>query len=147
MTGNTWLKGVLAACIALLLSRPALSQGTEIQCPSTLVVQETAELTKLGGWSAHDTSLNGIHHFFDVAFSEGPPEKLVYQTPTKSTATKVKRVDVYDLSSISDDVWISCLYRDTSQSLTRKLEKKFARCDVAYDEKTGFRTVKRINCF
>jgi len=147
MTRTCLLNGVIAAGIALLLSKTALSQGSEIQCPSKLVVQETVDLATLEGWRPHDTSLKGTHHFFDVAFSEGPPEKLVYQTPSKSTTTKIKRVDVYDLFSIADDVWISCLYHDTSQSLTRKLEKKFSRCEVAYDEKTGFRTVKAINCF
>jgi hypothetical protein len=91
--------------------------------------------------------VKGVHHFYGVGFSEGPPEKLVYQVASSSTKTKKSRVDVFDFSAISEDVWISCLYRDTSQALTQKLAKKFARCEVAYDEKTGFRSVKKISCF
>jgi hypothetical protein len=146
MTPRSLLKGIMAVYIVLLLPVRVLSQATAVECPSTLMVRESVDLA-MEGWRARDTSLKGSHHFFDVAFSEGPPEKLVYQTPSKSTATKTKKSDVYDFSSVSDDVWISCLYRDTSQSLTRNLAKKFSRCEVTYDEKTGFRTVKRINCF
>jgi hypothetical protein len=146
MTQAKLQRGLLAV-VALLLCKPAVSQSTDIHCPSTLVVQESANLADLPGWSAHDSSRNGIHHFYGVGFSEGPPEKLVHQAPSSSTKTKKSKVDTFDLSSVSDDVWISCLYRDTSQSLTQKLPKKFLRCEVAYDEKTGFRSVKKISCF
>jgi hypothetical protein len=129
------------------LTKPAVSQSTEIQCPSSVAVQESPDLTELQGWRAHDNSVKGVHHFYGVGFSEGPPEKLVYQVASSSTKTKKSRVDVFDFSAISEDVWISCLYRDTSQALTQKLAKKFARCEVAYDEKTGFRSVKKISCF
>jgi hypothetical protein len=139
--------GGLLSAIVLLLCNAAVSQSTEIRCPSSVVVQESAILTDLQGWRAHDNSVKGIHHFYGAGFSEGPPEKLVYQAPSSSTRTKRTKVDVYDFSSISDDVWISCLYRDTSQSLTQKLARRFSRCEVAYDEKTGFRSVKKISCF
>lgn len=137
----------LLPVIVFLLCNPAVSQSTQIQCPSSVVVQESADLTDLQGWRAHDNSVKGIHHFYGAGFSEGPPEKLVYQAPSSSTRTKRSKVDVYDFSSISEDVWISCLYRDTSQSLTQRLPKRFSRCEVAYDEKTGFRSVKKISCF
>jgi hypothetical protein len=140
------LCGWLAAT-DFLLCNAAVSQSTEIQCPPNVAVQESADLTDLQGWRAHDNSVKGIHHFYGAGFSEGPPEKLVYQAPSSSNRTKRSKVDVYDFSSISEDVWISCLYRDTSQSLTQKLPKKFSRCEVAYDEKTGFRSVKKISCF
>lgn len=139
--------GLLAAIVFLLLSHPAVSQSTEIQCPSSIVVQESADLTNLPGWRTHDNSVKGVHHLYGAAFSEGPPENLVYQAPSGGTKTKRSKVEVYDFSAISDDVWISCLYRDTSQTLTQKLPKKFSRCEVAYDEKTGFRSVKGISCF
>jgi hypothetical protein len=138
--------GLLAA-IVFLLCNAAVSQSTEIQCPARVVVQESADVTELQGWRAHDNSVKGIHHFYGAGFSEGPPEKLVYQAPASSTRTKRSKVEVYDFSAISDEVWISCLYRDTSQSLTQKLPKRFSRCELAYDEKTGFRSVKKISCF
>jgi hypothetical protein len=137
-----------AICFVLLLlwQLPALAK--EIECPSTIEVQESANLTKLEGWRIYDTSAAGVHHFFDVGFSEGPPEKLVFRTPSKSTATKLKKLDVYDFSSgVTDEIWISCLYRDTALSVTRKLPGKLSRCEVSYDEKTGFRSVKRVDCF
>lgn len=137
----------LLATIVFLLCRSAAGQSTDIQCPSTLVVQESADLADLQGWRSRDNSVKGIHHFYGAGFSEGPPEKLVYQAPSGTSRTKRSRVDVYDFSSIADDVWISCLYRDTSQSLTQKLPKKFSRCEVTYDEKTGFRSVKKVSCF
>ena len=137
----------LPAAIVFFLCNAAVSQSTEIHCPSSVVVQESADLTELQGWRAHDNSVKGIHHFYGVAFSGGPPENLVYQAHSSSTRTKRSKVDVYDLSSVSDDVWISCLYRDTSQSLTQKLPKRFSRCEVTYDAKTGFRSVKKISCF
>jgi len=140
------LFGWLAA-ILFPLCNAAASQSTEIQCPSSVVVQESADLTSLPGWRVQDNSVKGAHHFYGVGFSEGPPEKLVYQAASKSTRTKRTKVDVYDFSAISEDVWISCLYRDTSQSLTQKLPKRFSRCEVTYDEKTGFRSVKKISCF
>lgn len=133
--------------VILLLCHQAISQSTDIQCPSILRVQESADLKDLAGWSAHETNVNGVHHFYGIGFSEGHPEKLVYQVPASSNKTKKSRVDVFDFTSISDDVWISCLYRDTSQSLTQKLPKKFSRCEVAYDARTGFRSVKKITCF
>lgn len=139
--------GLLAAMMVFSLCHPAVSQSTEIACPSSVVVQESADLSGLQGWRGHDNSVKGVHHFYGVGFSEGPPEKLVYQAASNTTRTKRSKVDVYDFSSISEDVWISCLYRDTSQSLTQKLPKKFSRCEVAYDEKTGLRSVKKISCF
>jgi len=138
---------LLGPAIALLLCQPVVCQSTDIQCPSTIVVQELLNLTDLPGWTAHDNSVKNIHHFYGIGFSEGPPEKLVYQVPTATTKTNKSRVDVFDFNAVSDEVWISCLYRDTSQSLTQKLPKKFSRCEVAYDEKTGFRSVKKISCF
>jgi len=138
---------LLGPAIALLLCQPVVCQSTDIQCPSTIVVQESLNLTDLPGWTAHDNSVNNIHHFYGIGFSEGPPEKLVYQVPTTKTKTNKGRVEVFDFTAVSDDVWISCLYRDTSQSLTQKLPKKFSRCEVAYDERTGFRNVKKISCF
>jgi hypothetical protein len=138
---------LLGSAMALLLCPPVLSQSTDIQCPSTVVVEESLNLTDLPGWTSHDTSMKNVHHFYGVAFSEGPPEKLVYQVPTTKTKTNKSRVDVFDLTSVSEDVWLSCLYRDTSQSLTQKLPKKFARCEVTYDARTGFRSVKKVSCF
>jgi len=147
MTQNNALNTALGALAVLLLSVRVFTQATPIQCPSTLRVQESTDLANLEGWRPYDTSHEGIHHFYDIAFSEGAPERLVYQTPSNSTSTKRKKVDVYDFTRFTDDIWISCLYRDTSQSLTRKLERKFSRCEVAYDEKTGFRSVKQVECF
>jgi len=138
--------GLLGATVVLALSQVAVSQST-VSCPSTIVVQELPNLANAPGWSAHDNSVKGVHHFYGVAFSEGPPEKLVYQVPASSNKTKDSRVDVFDLTSTSEDVWISCLYRDTSQSLTQKLAKKFSRCEVTYDPRTGFKSVKKISCF
>lgn len=138
---------LLAGVIALFFWH-APAQAREIECPSSIQVQESADLAKLDGWRTYDTSVGGVHHFFEVEFSEGPPEKLVFRTPSKSTATRLKKVDVYDFSSgLTDEIWVSCLYRNTALSLTKKLPEKFSRCEVSYDEKTGFRTVKRIDCF
>jgi hypothetical protein len=138
----------MAAGIALLVWSQTPALAKEIECPSSLQVQESADLAALEGWRAYDNSVKGTHHLFDVAFSEGPPDKLVFRTPSKSTATKLKKLDVYDFSSeISEEVWLSCLYRDTALSLAKKMPEKFSRCEVAYDPKTGFRTVKRIDCF
>ena len=137
-----------AISFVLLLLGQAPALAKEIECPSTIQVQESADLAKLEGWRTYDTSVAGAHHFFDVGFSEGPPEKLVFRTPSKSTKTKLKKLDVYDFSSgVTDEIWVSCLYRDTALSLTRKLPGKLSRCEVAYDEKTGFRSVKRVDCF
>lgn len=140
--------GCLAAGAGLLLLSQTPALAKQIECPSTIQVQESVDLVKLEGWRTYDTSVQGAHHFFDVGFSEGPPEKLVFRTPSKSTATKLKKLEVYDFSSgITDELWISCLYRDTALSLTKKIPDKFSRCEVAYDAKTGFRSVKRIDCF
>lgn len=147
MTRKNSLLAVLAAFTALLSCGVACAQATPIECPSTLQVKESAELANLEGWRTYDTSQQSTHNFYDIGFSEGPPEKLVFQNPSKSTSTKLKKVDQYDFTRFKEDIWIFCLYRDTSQSLTRKLEKRFSRCEVAYDEKTGFQTVKRIECF
>ena len=144
---NTRAQWGLLASIVFSFCNTAVSQSTEITCPSSIVVQESADLTDLPGWRARDNSVKGVHHFYGVGLSEGPPENLVYQAPSNTTRTKRTKVEVYDFSSISEDVWISCLYRDTSQSLTQRLPKKFARCEVAYDEKTGFRSVKKVSCF
>jgi|CZKJ01.1.fsa_nt_gi hypothetical protein len=142
------LKARLVAGVVVLLLLRTAALAKEIECPSTIAVQESADLAHLEGWRTYDTSVKGAHHFFDVGFSEGPPEKLVFRTPSKSTATKLKKLDVYDFSSgVSDDIWISCQYRDTALSLTRKMADKFTRCEVAYDPTTGFRTVKRIDCY
>ena len=135
----------LAALMPLLCLR--LNAQSEIQCPSTLIVQETADITSNDGWRTHDNSVKGKHNFYGVAFSEGPPENQVYQVRTKTMEGPRSKTAVYDFSQVSDDIWVSCLYRDTSQSLTRKLPQKFARCEVAYDPTSGFRSVKKITCF
>jgi hypothetical protein len=138
---------LLPAIVAIFLMRmPALAR--EVECPSTIQVQEAADIAQLEGWRTYDTSVKGAHHFVNVGFSEGPPEKLVFRTPSKSTATKLKKLDVYDFSSgVSDDIWMSCLYSDSAQALTRKMADKFSRCEVTYDPTTAFRTVRRIDCF
>src|SRR5579884_2000657 len=119
--------GLIATVLAIVFCQAGLCQSTEIHCPSTLTVQESPLLNDLPGWIAHDNSVKGLHHFYGIGFSEGPPEELVWQAPASSTKTNKSRVDTYDLTAISQDVWISCLYRDTSQSLTQKLPKKFSR--------------------
>jgi hypothetical protein len=138
---------LLAGMVVVMLARtPAL--GKQVECPSTVAIQESADLAQLEGWRTYDTSIKGSHNFFDVGFSEGPPEKLVFRTPSKSTVTKKSKLEVYDLSSgVSGELWISCIYRDTALSLTRRLPEKFSRCEVAYDPSTGLRSVKRIDCF
>jgi hypothetical protein len=143
----TSTKALIVTVVALLCETLARSQSTQIYCPVALHVQEAPDLAKLEAWHAYDSSYKGMHPFYDIAFSEGPPEKLVYRNPTHSTKTKLKRMDAYEFAQVSEDMWISCLYRDTSQTLTRKLEKKFSRCEVSYDPKTAFRTVKGIECF
>ncbi len=119
----------------------------EMACPSRIDVQETADLTKLEGWRTYESSVLSKHTFFDVIFSEGPPEKMVFRTPSKTTSSKLKKLEVYDFSGATDDLWLSCIYRDTAISLTQKMPEKISRCEVLYNPKTGFRSVERIECF
>jgi hypothetical protein len=131
-----------------LCSLQTPASAREIACPATVSVQESADVTALSGWRAYNSSVNGVHHFYGVGFSEGPPESLVFRTPVKTVATRQKKSETFDFSSgLTAEIWLSCFYRDTAMSLAMKMPEKFSRCEVAYDEKTAFRTVKRIDCF
>lgn len=137
-----WLTGVA------LCSLPTQASAKEIACPATISVQESADVTALSGWRAYNGSANGVHHFYGVGFSEGPPENLVFRTPVKTVATKQKKLEAFDFTSgLTGEIWISCFYRDTAMSVTMKMPEKFSRCEVAYDRKTAFRTVKQVDCF
>jgi hypothetical protein len=137
---------LLAGLALCSLLTPASAK--EIACPATISVQEAADVTALSGWRAYNSGSNGVRHFYGVGFSEGPPENLVFRTPVKTVATKQEKSETFDFSSgLTGEIWISCFYRDTAMSVTMKMAEKFSRCEVAYDRKTAFRTVKQVDCF
>jgi hypothetical protein len=139
-------QGSFIASMLLFPAVPAFAE--QVECPSTIEVHEAADLEKLPGWRAHDTSINGVRHFSAVGFSEGPPEERVFQTPAKTSQSARAKKDVYDFSGPrSAPLWIMCIYSETALTVTKALSEHFSRCEVAWDEKTGFRTVKRFDCF
>jgi len=84
-----------------------------------------------------DSNPRGLHHFYAVAFSEGPPADGVYFNPRKVAAAPTHKVEYYDFGKqLAGDLWISCMYRDTSQVIAKKIDPKPVRCRVTYDPAT-----------
>jgi len=136
-----WL--ALAGASAL----PARAWAGDIACPAQLKVSESADPTHMNEWQSFDSNASGLHHFYAVAFSQGPPSELVYFNPKDVIKTATSKVERYDFGTeVAGDLWISCLYRDTSQILARRLDPKPTACRVSYDRDTNFRSVKVVHC-
>jgi hypothetical protein len=132
---------------AALCAFPALGGAAAIECPATLPVEQSLAPHAAEGWTAFDTRQGPAYHFFGVTFSDGPPQNRVFLMPAKTVRLKSTHEDVYDFKAAGiTDLWILCQYRDTSIGIAKKLEPGIGNCRVTYDAKTGFRSVKSIDC-
>ncbi len=136
--------GALAVILCAVLAGHA-EADTE-KCPLTIAVKE-ALAAPVDGWRAFDANGPGLYTFYGAMLSEGPPDDRVILTPAVLTHTKHERTEIYDVSAVAlDHLWLTCLYRDTSVTLSKKLAGSFKECRLTYDPKTGFETVRQVNC-
>jgi hypothetical protein len=129
-----------------LVAIPVSARADALQCPSQITVHEQTDAAALTGWQVFNGNFREVHHFYGVAFSQGPPADLVYLNPRKATSKTKGKVEVYDFGSqIQGDLWISCQYRDTSQIIAHRLDPKPLKCQVVYDAKR-VNTVTSVTC-
>jgi len=139
----------VACAVAAVLPQPAVAAGPEItlSCPSAVRVPQSLDSVPEGGWQSFDRNASALYGFFDVAFSEGPPQERVFLTPSKRERSRTRRVDTYEFAAAGiTNVWLSCLYHDTSMALSRRIDGSPAQCRVSYDPKRAFETVLKIEC-
>lgn len=134
------------AALTLWFASMEQADAGPVQCPLNITVKEALALP-YPDWQAYDVSASGIYTFYAVMFSEGRPDARVILTPARLNHAKHERIDIYDMTAVATDtLWLTCLYRDTSVTLTRRLEGSFRECRVVYDPKTGFETVQQVDC-
>jgi hypothetical protein len=122
-------------------------QAQTVECPAMLPVQQSLSSTGLEPWVMYDTKQGAGYNFYDVTFSDGPPQNRVFLTPSKTIRSQHSRQELYDFKALQISVvWLLCLYRDTSIGISRKLDPAVGSCRVTYDPKTGFRSVLSIDC-
>jgi hypothetical protein len=146
------MKRTPQACLCIFTSitclggLPKVTSAAEIQCPSQISVHEQTDPLSLGGWQVFNANPRGIHHFYGVAFSQGPPADLVYFNPRKIATQGNVKTEFYDFGTqIAGELWISCLFRDTSQIVAKPIEPKPTKCQVAFDPKR-VEVVKTVHC-
>jgi hypothetical protein len=137
-------------CIAVTLllgALPRVVYATDIQCPAQIQVSEQTDMSGTHEWLSFDSSPHGVHHFYAVAFSEGPPSERVYFNPREVAATATRKVEYYEFGNqLTGDLWISCMYRDSSLVVIKKIDPKPVSCRITYDLETGLRSVKTVHC-
>jgi hypothetical protein len=137
--------GILGAAIYLGVP-PTAALAADMQCPLQITVHEQTDASQVNGWEVYNGSRHDVHHFYGVAFSQGPPGDLVYLNPRKTVSKGPGKVEIYDFGSeIAGDIYISCLYRETSQVITKRVEPKPVQCKVSYDPKR-VDAVKSVSC-
>ncbi|MGO9413426.1 MAG: STY0301 family protein [Spirochaetia bacterium] len=127
-------------------ARVGRADADTIRCPPTITVKEALAAPQTG-WQAYDLNGSGTYTFYGAMFSEGPPDARVILTPARLNHTKREKTETYDMTAVAfDNLWLTCLYRDTSVTLTKKLEGSFRECRITYDPTTGFETVLQVDC-
>jgi hypothetical protein len=117
-----------------------------IECPATIRVQQSLVPAAPEPWVAYDTKEGPDYIFYGVSFSDGPPKKRVFLVPSKTIRSGNVTEEIYDFKAANvSNVWLLCLYRDTSTAISRRIDG-VGRCRVTYDPKTGFRSVKAVDC-
>jgi len=140
-------KSVVAAIFAA--SSVALAHGPTpevINCPAQIEQNETVKTTPQG-WYQWNTNPSGQRQFFDITFSDGPPENAVYLNPVQVKTTAQGEINIYDFRSTSfSKIWLSCLYRDSTLAMTRELALQDNVCTVTYQGKQPIKKVTSIEC-
>jgi hypothetical protein len=139
--------GTVAPLVAALGALASDGQAQTIQCPDSIPVQQSVAAAAVQPWVVYDRKEGPAYNFYDVAFSDGPPQNRVFLAPSKTVRSKNAKQEVYDFKSAQiTAVWLLCLYRDTSIAISKRIEPSVGRCRVTYDPKTLFRSVKSIDC-
>lgn len=80
-----------------------------------------------------------------MLFSEGVPEERAWLIPDNENALKGKAwIARWDFST-SDDIWITCRYRETTVMVSKKLPPGIKACFVSVDKTKGIQ-VQHVWC-
>lgn len=146
---------LLAAGVALVPGwLLAASPAVEYQCP-TRIMTEQKLVTPLPDWRAsterpfttfdEKENSHSEHNLRIVSFSEGVPEERGWLEPdNESELTEKAWVGRWEFAK-SENVWVTCEYRETTVMISKKLPPDIKRCFMRFDSTKGIQ-VQRVWC-
>ncbi len=135
-------RSILVAAI-LLIQAFFAGASDEIICPEQILVQQTIEQA-IPGWQAFGTHKS--HHFRNISFYEGSPDKQYLLAPDSERKIKGKLIAQWPLPASEEGYWVSCEYTQTSATVAKKLPEGVNFCEVEYDENDTQPVVKKWRC-
>ncbi|HTZ00438.1 MAG TPA: STY0301 family protein [Rhodocyclaceae bacterium] len=131
-------------CALLLMSLPAVaSDEIEFRCPPRIsAIQKLAQ--PVPGWRESLPADDG--HFLALAmFSDGAPEKQAWLVPDSEDQPKNKVSTAKWKFAASENIWLSCQYRQTTVMVSRQLPAGLKRCSIRMDPSKAIE-VQRVWC-
>lgn len=110
---------------------PTLLHAEQLFCPEAMNVQEIVKDVP-AGWTP--VSENIRHPLKRVAFFDGNPVEKAELIPTKDTKKKKLQYTTWKFDAVTaKNLWISCSYGQTSQTLARPVNKLYKQCTLRHD--------------
>jgi hypothetical protein len=116
-------------------------------CPEQISVEERLS-TPLEGFSSRvEPAARGL---LSITFFDGRPAERVSLAPDSESQAQGQRLAQWKLApSGRDGSWIECAYERSGVVLSRALDAKATRCQVAYDAKVtrgGLPVIRAARC-
>lgn len=112
-------------------------------CPPELKVV-THVAVPPSAWEAINT--DDLHPYVGVSFSLGPPSDRAILAPDGARKIQGGRMAIWHFPDSVQAYWVSCLYAETSASLTKKLPASIGSCEVEYDGRFSAPVVRAWRC-
>lgn len=133
---------ILTVCV-----NPTILHAEQLICPEAMNVQEIVKDIP-AGWAP--VSEDTRHPLKRVAFFDGNPVGKAELIPTNDTKKKKFLYTIWKFdSATAKNLWISCSYGQTSQTLARPVNKLYKQCIVKHDPGIsidGLPSVVSIEC-
>jgi hypothetical protein len=116
-------------------------------CPEAMNVQEIVKDVPTG-WTPVSEDIR--HPLKRVAFFDGNPVEKAELIPTKNMKKEKFLYTIWEFdAAIAKNLWISCSYGQTSQTLARPVNKIYKQCILKHDPEIsidGLPSVVSIEC-
>lgn len=133
---------ILVAGLTSLIGGIAYSADFR-QCPLELSIKQTLQNSQTD-WKTFNS--HEKHPYVGVSFSEGSPDKKVILAPSTEKKMKDGINATWEFSPSAEGYWVSCLYAETSVTVSQKLPSKVQACEVEYDADSSRPVVKKWRC-
>lgn len=137
----------IALFILALCFSPIILHAEQLICPEAMNVQEIVKEVPAGWTPAYEDIRHPLKR---VAFFDGNPIEKAELKPTKNMKKKKFMYTIWEFdAATAKNLWISCSYGQTSQTLVRPVNKIYKQCVVKHDPEIsmdGLPSVVSIEC-